>query len=80
MLVQPTQSCVDRVAFLWATMVSQCDMVRCIVALFGTVDCDPVSLNIVALSDLNSSMLRMASSIVESSMPSIDASNAAAKG
>jgi hypothetical protein len=42
-LVQPTQSCVDRVAFLWATMVSQCGMVRCIVALFGTVNCNLVS-------------------------------------
>ncbi len=39
-----------------------------------------MSLNIAALSNLNSSILLIASAIVESSMPSIDASNAAAKG
>jgi hypothetical protein len=43
MCVQPTQSCVNRVAFLLATMVSQCDMVRCTRTLFGTVNCNLVS-------------------------------------
>ncbi len=39
-----------------------------------------MSLNIAALSILNSSILLIASVIVKSSMPSIDTSNAAAKG
>ncbi len=38
-----------------------------------------MSLNTAALSNLNSSILLIASAIVESSMPSIDTSNAAAK-